>query len=179
MVDPTAKGTKHIKDRSKVTEGYLEYTKENEKGKVKQLDVGNKKFANVTVFYITLLLFFLKKSSTLFTRNVGHFVLFMLFTCFMCIVVSITFFSALYIGHLVLFLLFLLILGTQWILSLVPRVLVFFFCFVLFCFGSLLYFVVFWLCIKRMFWFNNCVGLSCSPHQVGLPCFSFSLYLCI
>ena len=43
MVDPTDKGTKHIKDRSKGTEGYLEYTKEKEKGKVNQLDVGNEK----------------------------------------------------------------------------------------------------------------------------------------
>ena len=33
MVDPTDKDTKHIKDRSTVTEGYLEYTKENEKEK--------------------------------------------------------------------------------------------------------------------------------------------------
>ena len=38
--------------------------------------------------------------------------------------VSITFFSGLYIGHLVLFLLFLLVLGTQWIVSLVPSLLV-------------------------------------------------------
>ena len=43
MVDPTDKDTKHIKDRSMGTKGYLEYTKENEKGKVNQLDVGNKK----------------------------------------------------------------------------------------------------------------------------------------
>ena len=43
MVDPTDKDTKHIKDRSTGTEGYLEYTKGNEKGKVNQLDVGNKK----------------------------------------------------------------------------------------------------------------------------------------
>ena len=43
MVDPTDKDTKHIKDRSTGTEGYLEYTEENEKGKVNQLDVGNKK----------------------------------------------------------------------------------------------------------------------------------------
>ena len=35
--------TKHIKDRSTGTEGYLEYTKEDEKGKVNQLDVGDKK----------------------------------------------------------------------------------------------------------------------------------------
>ena len=35
------KDTKHIKDRSTGTEGYLEYAKENEKGKVNQLDVGN------------------------------------------------------------------------------------------------------------------------------------------
>ena len=41
MVDPTDKDTKHIRDRSTDTEGYLEYTKENEK--VNQLDVGNKK----------------------------------------------------------------------------------------------------------------------------------------
>ena len=44
MVDPTDKDTKHIKDRSMGTEGYLEYTytKEKEKCKVNQLDVGNK-----------------------------------------------------------------------------------------------------------------------------------------
>ena len=42
MADPTDKDTKHIKDRSTGTEGYLEYTKENGKGKVNQLDVGNK-----------------------------------------------------------------------------------------------------------------------------------------
>ena len=38
------KDTKHIKDQSTGTEGYLEYTKENKKGKVNQLDVGNKKY---------------------------------------------------------------------------------------------------------------------------------------
>ena len=43
MVDPTDKDTKHIKDQSTGTEGDLEYTKEKEKGKVNQLDVGNKK----------------------------------------------------------------------------------------------------------------------------------------
>ena len=43
MVDSTGQGYKHIKNRSTDTEGYLEYTKENEKGKVNQLDVGNKK----------------------------------------------------------------------------------------------------------------------------------------
>ena len=43
MVDPTDKDTIHIKDQSTGTEGYLEYTKENEKGKVNQRDVGNKK----------------------------------------------------------------------------------------------------------------------------------------
>ena len=31
MVDPTYKDTKHIKDRGTGTEGYLEYTTENEK----------------------------------------------------------------------------------------------------------------------------------------------------
>ena len=36
---------------------------------------------NVTVFNTILLLFSLKKSSLLSTQNVGHFVLFMLFTC--------------------------------------------------------------------------------------------------
>ena len=41
MVDPTDKDTRHIKDQSTGTEGYLEYTKEKEKGKVNQLDVGN------------------------------------------------------------------------------------------------------------------------------------------
>ena len=35
------KDTKHIKDWSTGTEGYLEYTKENEKGKVNQLDVAS------------------------------------------------------------------------------------------------------------------------------------------
>ena len=48
MVDPTDKDTKHTKDQSTCTEGYLEYTKEEEKGKVNQLDVGNKK-TNTTV----------------------------------------------------------------------------------------------------------------------------------
>ena len=43
MVDPTDKDTKHIKDQSMGTVGYLEYTKENEKGMVNQLDVRNKK----------------------------------------------------------------------------------------------------------------------------------------
>ena len=42
-MDPTDKDTKRIKDRSTGTEGYLEYTKEKEKSKVNQLDVGNKK----------------------------------------------------------------------------------------------------------------------------------------
>ena len=32
------KDTKHIKDKSTDTEGYLEYTKEKEKGKVNQFD---------------------------------------------------------------------------------------------------------------------------------------------
>ena len=40
MVDPTDKDKKHIKDRSTGTEGYLEYTKEKEKCKVNQLNVG-------------------------------------------------------------------------------------------------------------------------------------------
>ena len=43
MVDPTDKDTKHIKDQSTGTEGDFECTKEKEKGKVNQLDVGNKK----------------------------------------------------------------------------------------------------------------------------------------
>ena len=43
MVDPTDKDTNHIKDQSTGTEGYLEYTKEKEKWKVNQIDVGNKK----------------------------------------------------------------------------------------------------------------------------------------
>ena len=43
MVDPTDKDTKHIKDQSTGREGYLEYTKEKEKGKVNQLDVRNEK----------------------------------------------------------------------------------------------------------------------------------------
>ena len=42
-MDPTDKDTKHIYDRRTGTEGQLEYTKENEKGKVNQRDVGNKK----------------------------------------------------------------------------------------------------------------------------------------
>ena len=44
MVDPTDKDTEHIRDQSTCTGGYLEhveYTKEKEKGKVNQLDVGN------------------------------------------------------------------------------------------------------------------------------------------
>ena len=44
MVDPMDKDTKHIKDQSTGTEGYLEYTKEKEKGNVNQLDLGNKKW---------------------------------------------------------------------------------------------------------------------------------------
>ena len=48
MVDPTDEDTKHIEDQSTGTEGYLEYTKEKEKGKVNQRDVGNKK-TNTTV----------------------------------------------------------------------------------------------------------------------------------
>ena len=43
MVDLTDKDTKHINDRITGTEGYLEYTKEKEKCKINQLDVGNKK----------------------------------------------------------------------------------------------------------------------------------------
>ena len=43
MVDQTDKDTKHNKDQSTGTEGYLEYTKEKEKGKVNQLDVGTKR----------------------------------------------------------------------------------------------------------------------------------------
>ena len=45
-MDTKDKDTKHIKDRSTGTEGYLEYTKETEKGQVSlvnQLDLGNKK----------------------------------------------------------------------------------------------------------------------------------------
>ena len=37
MVDPTDKDTKHIKDQSTSTEGYLEYTKEKKKCKVNQV----------------------------------------------------------------------------------------------------------------------------------------------
>ena len=48
MVDPMDKNTKHIKDRSMGTEGYPEYNKEKEKGKVNQLGVGTKK-TNKTV----------------------------------------------------------------------------------------------------------------------------------
>ena len=43
MVDSTDKDRKHIKDRNTGTEGYLEYTKEKEKGKINNLDVGNEK----------------------------------------------------------------------------------------------------------------------------------------
>ena len=43
MVDPTDKNTKHIKEQSIGTEGYLECIEEKEKGKVKQLDVVNEK----------------------------------------------------------------------------------------------------------------------------------------
>ena len=39
---------------------------------------------NVTIFYIIFAVVFLEKSSLLSTRNVGHFVLFMLFTCSLC-----------------------------------------------------------------------------------------------
>ena len=41
--ESNGQGPKHIDDRSTGTEGYLEYTKENEKAKVNQLDVGNEK----------------------------------------------------------------------------------------------------------------------------------------
>ena len=120
---------------------------------------------NVTVFYIILLLFSLKKSSLLSTRNVGHFVLFMLLTCSQCTVVSITFFSALFIYNW----------SSSFVLAVFTRP-----CysvnsvtcapFACFCFGSLLQSVVFWLFIIRMSWSCNCFGLSCSPHQAGLPC---------
>ena len=48
MVDQTDKDTKHIKDQSRDTGGYLEYTNEKEKGKVNQFDVENKT-TNTTV----------------------------------------------------------------------------------------------------------------------------------
>ena len=48
MVDPTDKDTRHNKDQSTGTKGYLEYTKEKGKGNVNQLDVGDKK-TNTTV----------------------------------------------------------------------------------------------------------------------------------
>ena len=41
-------GYKTHQGRSMGTEGYLEYTKENEKGKVNQLDVANKKTNTIT-----------------------------------------------------------------------------------------------------------------------------------
>ena len=43
MVDSTDKDTKHFKNQSTGSNGYLEYTitKEKEKGKINQLDVGN------------------------------------------------------------------------------------------------------------------------------------------
>ena len=40
MMDPTNKDKEHIKDQSTGAEGYLEYTKEKEKAKLHQLDVG-------------------------------------------------------------------------------------------------------------------------------------------
>ena len=49
MVNPTDKDTIHIKDRSMGAKGYLEYTKVKEKGKVNQLDVGNKKNSKIVV----------------------------------------------------------------------------------------------------------------------------------
>ena len=49
MVDPTDMDTKNIKDQSA---GYLEYTKEKEKGKVNQLIVGNKKINKTVVITI-------------------------------------------------------------------------------------------------------------------------------
>ena len=52
MVDPTDMDTKHIKDRTTGTEEYLEYTKENEKGKVNQLDVRNKKDEQKTGMWV-------------------------------------------------------------------------------------------------------------------------------
>ena len=43
MVDPTDKDTKHIKDQSTGTEGYLEYTKEEAKGQGKPIWCGEQK----------------------------------------------------------------------------------------------------------------------------------------
>ena len=45
MVDPTDKDTKYVKEQStgRPTEGYLEYTKEEEKGKVNQVASGEQK----------------------------------------------------------------------------------------------------------------------------------------
>ena len=37
------KDTEHIKDQIMGSEGHLEYTEENKRGKVNQLDVGNEK----------------------------------------------------------------------------------------------------------------------------------------
>ena len=51
-MDPMDKNTKHIKDQRTGTDGYLEHTKEKEKGKVNQLDVGNKKTSKTVVVTI-------------------------------------------------------------------------------------------------------------------------------
>ena len=43
------KDIKHIKNHSKDSKGYIEYTKEKEKGKENQLDVGDGKKHDITV----------------------------------------------------------------------------------------------------------------------------------
>ena len=41
MGNATDNGTKYIKNHRRDTEGYFEYTREKDKGKINQLDVGN------------------------------------------------------------------------------------------------------------------------------------------
>ena len=66
MVDLTD-NSKHIKDQSTDTEGYLEYTKEKEKGKENQLDGGNKK--TNTVVALTIQGHHVKKEQNQMTNN--------------------------------------------------------------------------------------------------------------
>ena len=109
-------------------------------------------------------MFSLKNSSLLSTRNIGHFGLFMLFTCSSCTVVSsITCFSALYIGHLVLILLFLLVFGTQLFL---PRVLLWLVSGLIHCYNLLSFDFVSY---SRP-GFEIIVLVSLVPHINGLPC---------
>lgn len=53
MVNPMNKDTRH-QGPMYVTEGYLEYAKENDKGRVNQHDVGNKKHQQSSTTVVTI-----------------------------------------------------------------------------------------------------------------------------